>query len=754
MSKTGRGSRVRRGCLRFFLVIFLLGFGLTLAGATAMVAVLNHFSKGLPDVGRLRQYEPSETTRVFASDGSLIATLFKENRTWSPIEDISPHLVSAVVAVEDSRFYTHRGVDPIGVARAAYYDYMQGGAHQGASTVTMQLARNLFLNPERSMERKIKEALLAVQIEKKFTKDEIMELYLNQIYFGAGAYGIEAAAKTYYNKSARDLSIAEASLLAGLPQAPSEYSPLVSERAARHRQVLVLGRMVGLDMITWEQYRQALRETLEFEFHKQKRKEFQVLKVPYFTTFVLKQLYNRYDEELLYRGGLDIYTTVDLDLQEKAEQMLSEMVRQDAARLHVDNAALVCIENKTGFIRAMVGGTKWTEENQFNRAWQARRQPGSSFKVFVYTTAVESGYSPDTVIPDTPVTYKLGPTETWEPKNSDHAYMGAITMRQALQHSRNVVAVKLLTMVGAEKVIDFAYRMGIKEKLYPHLSLALGAVEVSPIEMAQAYTVLPNGGIKVEATPVKIIYDSDGNTIEDHTFPKQDDVLSESTAHLMIEMMRNVVEAGTGTTARIPGRQVAGKTGTTDDFRDAWFVGFTPEYTTAVWVGNDDNSQMSRSYGGDLPARIWQRFMAYAVKNLPVTTFDQVVDGKKQVLMCGDSKLRANARCPNTYKEFFKPDQVPKFCTQHGQTTEETIPAPAPSASESPLPEGPDPLETPPEELPLDLPPQGGPDVIPEPLPDSEFPPPEEVPLNPVPTPEPVPLPEPAEPSPSTGVEL
>lgn len=674
MTKQGKTAKARRGCFKFLLVIFLIGFGLVLAGATATVAVLNHFSKGLPDVSKLRHYEPSETTRIFAADGELIATLFKENRTWTPYEEISPHLIQGVVAIEDSRFYDHRGVDPIGVARAAVFDIMHSGAHQGASTVTMQLARNLFLTPTRTMERKIREVLLALQIEKKFTKDEIMELYLNQIYFGAGAYGVQAAASTYFNKKAKDLTAAEASLLAGLPQSPSAYSPLVDPQAAKRRQILVLGRMVHLGFLSWSEYRAALQETRGFKFQDYRKKNIQILKVPYFTTYVLKQLYNRYDEELLYRGGLKIHTTVDLELQRKCEKIVGEQVRASARAINVDNGAMVMVENKTGFIRAMVGGTKWTDENQFNRAWQARRQPGSSFKIFVYTTAIESGYSPDTIIPDSPVTFRIGPTETWAPKNSDHAFMGAIPMWKALMYSRNVVAVKLLNMVTPEKVIEYAYKMGIREKLYPHLSLALGAVEVTPLEMATAYSCLPNGGIRIEPSAVKIIYDSQGNVIEDHTFPKQEEVLAESTAHLMIGMMKRVVESGTGTNAKLPGREAAGKTGTTDDFRDAWFCGFTPEFTTAVWVGNDDNSKMWRSYGGDLPARIWQRCMSAALAGKPKQSFSDIVDGKQAVLVCRDSKRRANSSCPNSYKEYFKPNEMPAFCKMHGRDTEFTLP--------------------------------------------------------------------------------
>ena len=639
-----------------------------MAVATAVVAMLNHFSQGLPDAGKLRYYEPSETTRIYSADGHLIATLFRENRTWTPIDEISPYLRKAVLAIEDSRFYQHRGVDPVGIARAAVYDITHKGAHQGASTITMQLARNLFLTPKQNMERKLKEMLLALQIEKKFSKDEILELYLNQIYFGGGAYGVQAAAKTYYNKSAKDLSPAQAALLAGLPQAPSEFSPLVDERAAKMRQILVLGRMVSLGYLSWDEYRQALEETQKPHFFAKKKEEFQVMEVPYFTEFAIRELYSRYDEDLLYRGGLKIFTTVDLKMQKAAEETVRRMVKANGKYLNADTAALVCIENKTGFIRAMCGGMGWSKKSQFNRAWQAHRLPGSSFKLFVYSAAIEAGYSPETVVPDTAITYRVSETETWSPKNSDRQYMGPIDIRTALQYSRNVVAVKLLTMVGAERVIELAHAMGVREQLEPHLSLALGSEEVSVLSMASAYSVIPNGGMKVEATPIKTILDSQGNVVEDNTYPRQTEVLTETTAYIMAEMLENVVNNGTGNAAILPGRRVAGKTGTTDEFRDAWFCGFTRQLTTAVWVGNDNNARMVRSFGGDLPAKIWNRFMLTAMKGLPSLAFGTTQDGKVGVVLCTDSRLRATNGCVSTYREFFPARGIPVgFCDMHNR---------------------------------------------------------------------------------------
>ena len=703
-----RLTSLRGGCFRLFQVTFLLILGLSIAGITSLTALLNHYAEGLPDVSKLRYFEPSETTRIYSADGKLIATLFKENRTWTPYDKMSPYLIKAILAVEDSRFYQHHGVDPIGVVRAAVGNAIQGGK-QGASTITMQLARNLFLSFDQTFERKVKEILLASQIEKKFTKDEILELYLNQIYFGGGAYGVQAAAKTYYGKNAKDLSVPEAALVAGLPQSPSNFSPLVSEKAAMHRQILVLGRMYDQKFLSYKQYRAALLEARHPTFMTKKAQEFQVLEVPYFTTWVIRQLHERYDEDLLYRGGLRIHTTVDLRLQKAAEQTVRSLISQNGPALRCDSSALVCVENKTGYVRAMCGGLGWSSKSQFNRAWQAKRHPGSSFKPLVYATALEAGYTPDSIINDSPYKIQVSATEEWEPKNSDHAFMGPISIRTALQNSRNVVAVKLLMLVGADRVIDFAYRCGITEKLYPNPSMALGAVELSPLEMATAYTVFPNLGLHTEVTGIKAIFDSDGNPIEDNTYPKQEEVLSEISAMAMIEMMVNVVENGTGTMARLSGYHVAGKTGTTDDYRDAWFCGYTPQFTTAVWVGNDNNSQMVNSFGGNLPARIWQTFMSAAMAGQPSVAFGMLDKGKVGVLLCRDSKKRACMGCYRTYRAFYSDGGVPLgFCPMHSRTGDSLLPNIRTSRPiEGPAPDA---IPGPDEALPPDtLPPPPGP---------------------------------------------
>ncbi len=688
-AKTERANKRRLGCLRWLLLLGLLALGGVFAMAIVGYSVVKHFSQGLPDVGRLKGYEPSQTTRIYASGGELIATLFKENRTYSKIEDIAPSMADAIVAVEDSRFREHIGVDFRGVARAAVYDLQHKGAHQGASTITMQLARNLFLNPTRSFERKIREVLLSLEIEKKFTKDEILELYLNQIYYGSGAYGIASASQLYFDKKPKDLSIAEASLLAGLPQAPSEFSPFVDEQAAKHRQVLVLGRMRDTNAISAAEYRQAIEDTRKFEFHKKRDVSYELLKLPYFTTFALQQLGAKYSEELLYRGGLTIHTTVDAKLQKKCEAILKEMIGTDGKKLGADTGAIVLIENKTGFIRAMVGGTGWSQESQFNRAWQARRQPGSTFKPVLYAAAVEKGWTAQSTIDDSPLTVKIGADEIWKPKNSDLTYMGKITLAEALRYSRNVAAVRLGQLVGIDAVIKLAYKMGVTEKLAPHPSLALGSVEVSPLEMASVYTIFPNEGIGVDVVSIKRVVDAREEAVEEHTFANKRDVIGPRTAHAMVEMMKSVVDEGTARNAILKDHDVAGKTGTTDSFRDAWFIGFTAEYTAAVWVGKDDNSQMKKSYGGDLPARIWRRVMMATLEGHKPTKFflkdptlnhhgdpgsktaseaEQEPAAPQLVLtVCKETRLRAQPGCPAIVKVMVdSPDEV-AWCPRHSQ---------------------------------------------------------------------------------------
>jgi penicillin-binding protein 1A len=701
LTKTEKANKRRKGCLRWLLLLFLLALGAVVACFLIGLSVIKHFSKGLPDVTALKGYEPSQTTRIHSSTGELIATLFKENRTYTKIDDIAPAMRNAIVAVEDSRFREHIGVDPRGVIRAAVYDLQHKGAHQGASTITMQLARNLFLNPTRTIERKIREVLLSLEIEKRFTKDEILELYLNQIYFGSGAYGIASASELYFGKTPAELTIAEASLLAGLPQAPSEFSPFVDERSAKMRQILVLGRMRDTKAISQSEYRVALQETKDFVFDRKRSEvEYELLEYPYFTTYALRTLSNRYSEELLYRGGLTIHTTLDIRLQKSCEKILARMIATDGKKLGADTGAIVLIENRTGYIRALVGGTGWSQTNQFNRSWQARRQPGSTFKPLVYAAALEQGWTPESKIEDAPLTITLAAGEIWKPRNSDKTYMGEINLATALKYSRNVAAARLAQKIGLESVIKLARKAGIEEELPPHPSLALGSVEITPLEMATAYTIFPNDGIGVQAVAIKQVVDGTGEAVENHHFANKRDVLTSKTAQSMVEMMKGVVDEGTATKAILDDHDAAGKTGTTDSFRDAWFVGFTPDYTAAVWVGRDDNSQMKKSYGGDLPARIWKQVMEEALAGKKPTKFfldrlhepepgatspgassgsvnepgeSMVTETSPKVVLtvCKETRLRAQPGCPAIVKVNVESASDVDWCPRHSEQAPE-----------------------------------------------------------------------------------
>lgn len=654
-------ERTQRGCLGFVFSLMILVGGVALFGAAALHTYLAQVRKTLPKASALASFEPSQTTKIYSADGKVIATLFRENRTWVPLQNTSPWMAKAVLAIEDSRFYHHRGIDPIGVFRAVLAA-QQSGDRQGASTITMQLARNVFLTNQQSMERKIKEAMLAIEIEKSFTKDEILEMYLNQIYLGSGAYGVQAASSLYFNKSVKNLTATEAAILAGIPQYPNRFSPLIDEEACRERAQEVLGRMLEKEYLTKAEHDKALVELSKKRFHNKNRQEFQVLEVPYFTTYVIKQLYKRFDEDTLYRGGFKIYTTVDLGMQARAEKVLRELVSRDREYLNVHSGSLVCVENKTGYIKAMVGGLKWTKKNQFNRAFQARRQPGSSFKPFVYATALEYGLSPESVVPDTPLT-----VDGWSPKNSDGRFMGHISLATALQNSRNVVSVRLIQLCGIKRVIDYAHQCGISEELPEVLSLSLGAADISPLEMASAYTVFPNAGLKIPTSGIKVIFDADGHVVEDNRVPVAREVFSEPTACNMVDMMKAVVEAGTATNAYIPNHEVAGKTGTTDSFRDAWFIGYTADYTTAVWVGNDDYSRMWTSFGGDLPARIWHEFMVYALKGKKSSSIPRNRTARVSCLFCSVSKEKAGPGCPKVFRKLLYRSEIPsRYCGQHG----------------------------------------------------------------------------------------
>jgi penicillin-binding protein 1A len=578
------------------------------------------YQRDLPDINKMADFQPLRSTRVFARDGQLLANLYHENRIWVSLDHVPAVVRDAFIATEDARFYQHHGIDLGGIARAAWADYHHQHL-QGASTITQQLARALFLSNEVSISRKIQEALLAMEIERYYTKDEILERYLNLIYLGSGAYGVQAAAHTYFGTDVANLTLAQAAILAGLPAAPSDYSPYVSLDHAKARQAHVLDRMVASGFITQDQADQARDAPLGLIG--ERPVGLTGYRYPYFTTYVAHLLEAQFGQKAVYEGGLEVDTTLDPHLEDLATEAVNWGVgRAIAEGINAHQAALVALRPSTGEILAMVGGAGgFSLSNQFNRAWQARRQPGSSFKAYVYTTAIDNGLSPTTVIDDSPISYPMGDGTLWAPHDDDNRYFGPITLRYALAQSRNVVAVKLAEQLGVDRVIEYAHRMGVQEPLEANLSLAIGTSVVTPMDQAAGYATLANQGIHIDPSPFRVVKDSFGSLVVDNRFPVQTEVVSAGTAYIVTTMLESVIQEGTGYPNAVLDRPAAGKTGTTSDYRDAWFVGFTPDLVTAVWLGNDDYSKMNESYGGNIPARIWARFMKAALANTPKHDF-------------------------------------------------------------------------------------------------------------------------------------
>jgi penicillin-binding protein 1A len=575
--------------------------------------------RNLPDVRVLRNYVPSETSYIYDINGTLLHSLHDEaNREVIDLDEMSPHLKRAVLAVEDSYFYSHNGINPSSVGRALLANVEAGGTVEGGSTITMQLVKNLFLTPERAVSRKVAEAVLALRLEQIFSKDEILEMYLNQVYWGHNNYGVETAAQSYFNKSARDLTLSEAAVMAGLIQAPESYSPFYDYEATKERQAVVLNRMRQLGWISPDE-EVAARDTplLVGEV-----KSFRSSISPYVTEAAVQELKQRFGNEAVVKGGMRVQTTVDLNMQRMAEATVQ---RHNARIGHIaDQMALVSIDPRTHFVKAMVGGVDY-QSSQFNRAIQAYRQPGSAFKPFVYYVAFATGrYTPASSIADTPVSYPDG-YRYYSPKNYDSSFMGNIPIRTALETSRNVPAVKLGQAVGVNQIIELCRTLGIDSPMQPVTSLPLGAVDLTPIEMAGAYATFASNGWHSEPTFIVQVSDSSGNVLLDNT-PQPQLVLDPWAAASLTDVLQGVIARGTGKAAQI-GRPAAGKTGTTDSQRDVWFVGYVPQLSTAVWIGNDNYSPMrSGTTGGTYAAPVWRDFMQQALANTPAENFKRPSD--------------------------------------------------------------------------------------------------------------------------------
>lgn len=711
-------------------------------GAAALWVTYEVLSRDLPRIHSLKDYRPPVISRIYADDGRVIGEFFRERRIVVPLEEIPPQLIQAFVAAEDARFFQHPGVDPLGILRAALKNLQAGSIRQGGSTITQQVTRSFLLTPEKSFVRKLKEMILSHRIEKDFTKEEILFLYLNQIYLGHGAYGVQAAAENYFGKSVRELTLAECALLAGLPQAPSRYSPLRNPEQARMRQVYVLNRMVEEGMITRSQAEEALAETLEFKTRRNPYLE----AAPYFTEHVRRMLEARYGADGLYTQGLQVYTTVNLEMQKAAEEEVNRGLReldkrqgyrgplrrlsppeleallrdapppdaqahyppgsvQEAVVVQVNDAtrtvtvrmgaetgrialadmdwarrpnpdvaaaaakirapsaalragdvvlvrvkeaprragepwalaleqdplvqgALLCLETGSGRVKAMVGGRDFGE-TQFNRAIQSRRQPGSAFKPILYAAALDRAesdprkvYTPATVILDSAVVFEDRERDlTWKPRNYRETFYGPTLLREALAQSRNVVTVKILQDIGIDYAIGYARRLGITSELTRTLALALGASGVSLFELTRAYSVFANEGWLVEPVFVTRVLDRDGNVLEEAR-PEPVRAIGRDTAYLMTSLLESVVQQGTGQRVKALGRPSAGKTGTTNDMFDAWYIGYVPQYVTGVWVGFDQEAPLGKNETGASAAiPIWLGFMKRVLEGVPVETF-------------------------------------------------------------------------------------------------------------------------------------
>ncbi len=731
------------------------------------------WSSNLPVIDSVKEYRPPIITEIYSDDAEVIGRLWEEKRIVIPLEKVPQHLIHAFVAAEDARFFEHEGVDVISIFRAFLKNLRAGKIEQGGSTITQQVTKSLLLkNTERTYRRKVREAILSVQLEKNFSKKEILFLYLNQIYLGQGAYGVEAASRTYFGKSAKDLTVAQSALLAGLPQAPARYSPVSHFDRAKARQKYVLERMSQEGYITNEHLSHALEVPLDI----QGKTENTFAKAPYFTEHVRRYVLKRYGEDLLLRGGLRVYTTLNLKMQQTAreaiigglsdldkregyrgpvkhigpegiddfnvqaskkylltpitpgsvvEALVEEVsderkevvvrIGDDDARLPLSGmkwarkpntevpyyaakvkkpskvlkkgdlilvrimkegsspfdwevsleqtleiqGALLCMVPESGEVKAMVGGRDFSV-SQFNRAIQSRRQPGSAFKPIIYAAALDRGMSPADIIIDAPYVSDQNPEdEVWKPKNYKGKFFGPTLFRTALTKSRNVITVKLLKKIGVENAIQYARNMGIESDLSPDLSLALGSSGLSLMELTRAYSVFANGGMLVKPIFVKRIVDRNNQIIEENQ-PEVNEVISKKTSYVMTDLLRAVVQEGTGWRIKALKRPAAGKTGTTNNLWDAWFMGYTPDLVTGVWVGYDDRKAMGKGETGSRAASpIWLSFMSKVLKDRPVVDF-QVPEGVVFAKIDSKTGLLANSYSKKTVFQSFIEGTEPK----------------------------------------------------------------------------------------------
>lgn len=606
--------------------------------AVFLAVFLSDISRSLPTTEEILGHEPSLATIIYDRNEKVITRLFQENRNWVKLDVVSPWMVKAILAAEDDRFYEHSGIRPVSIFRAGMVDIFHRGAKQGGSTITQQLARNIFLTKEKTFIRKAKEAILALRLEKIYTKDQLLEMYLNTIYMGHGAYGIDSAAKNYFGKAPGQLSITESAVLAGLVAAPETYSPFRNPSRSKTRKDYVLKRMLDLDWISKSDYDTSFNDVPKLVKREANKSSLSLKDSPHFVSYILfNMLLPNYGTEKVYRGGMRVHTTIDIDLQKKAEELVSKMKHE---------GALVALDPNTGEILALVGGRDF-DASKFNRATQAFRQPGSAFKPIVYATAIENGYRAVDHLLDAPLVFPNG----WEPGNYGGKYDGEVTLMDALARSINTVAIRLAQICGIRRVSEMARRMGITTPHLPEdLSLALGTASVTPLEMCVAYSTFANNGYRVEPFGIKEIKGKNGESIEQNG-PKISNAISVTTAVTARSMLEQVAIWGTGAKARIDGHQTFGKTGTTNDWTDAWFAGGIPGLVVVVYVGNDDHTPLGGKTTGTIAAvPVWKEFVSFAVTKLqlPAAFILPPDAGVESVRVCKKTGFLAAPGCPAT----------------------------------------------------------------------------------------------------------
>ncbi len=799
--KSGKSRIVKRRQKKsllgsFFKWFFILFFSGIVVGAGGVAGLYFYASRDLPKISSLADYTPPTVSSVYSDDGRKIGEFYRQRRIVIELSQMPDMLKKAFVAAEDSRFREHPGIDILSIFRAFVKNFKAGTIVQGGSTITQQVAKSFFLTPARTYIRKLKEAILAYRIEKNFSKDDILYLYLNQIYLGHGAYGVEAAAENYFGKHAAALNLAECSILAGLPQAPSRYSPFRHPERAKQRQIYVLNRMKEDGHITNLEATEAISRDLDIK----PRKNWFIERVPYYTEHIRRYVADHYGEEVLYREGLKIHTAVNIGLQKMArekiargleeldrrrgyrgplkhlpalkieafcekiaEEMAHGSLREDKTYrgvvVDVDDvekamtvrvgdvlgrirgetitwarpvdpevaywedklrtpgdmfetgdvvlvspekriaekgqsqaaveenpgetgtvawefrleqepavqAALLSIENETGHVKTMIGGRDY-RDSQFNRAVQSKRQPGSAFKPVIYAAALDKGYTPASVIIDSPVVFEdIERDFTWKPRNYHEKFFGPTLLRTAIKKSRNVVTIKILKDIGIDYVIDYARKLGITSDISRDLSIALGSSGVSLLEIVNAYSVFPNLGYRIDPVFITRIEDRNGNVLEESKLQRKK-VIDMSTAYIMTNLLESVVESGTGWRVKKMGRPVAGKTGTTNDLFDAWFLGFTPRYTTGVWVGFDQEKPLGKGETGSRAASpIWLEYMQSALEGKSVRTFN-VPEGVVFVKIDAETGLLPIEESEKVVFECFKEGTAPTKHTPRPDT--------------------------------------------------------------------------------------